>query len=182
MLEKGDIQEAFDIAKSFLRINPNNKKIFFHALSSAVFHFSSEDFEQIEKLFKGERNEEVILEIDSCKHSLELKIDLLEKYNVDKKFYQLVSVISNQVVKEFVVSPTYSRIFESPDKQSVIQEYLVDYLDEDECYEIAEIFDEKLKQYLMDNFSDDFDFMSNIFNLCVVFTSDLDNKKFYQAK
>lgn len=182
LLENGDIQEAFDIAKKFIRTNPNNKKIFLHALDSAVFHFLPGYIEEIDSLFKGERTEEVTVKISDCKNSLNLKKDLLKKYDVDERFYQLVSIISNQVIKDFVVSPTYSRIFESPDKQSLIQEFLVSYLDEDECNEISEIFDDKIKQYLIDNFSDNYDFMSNIFNLCVVFTSDIGNKKFYQVK
>lgn len=152
-----------------------------HALSSCVFHLLPEEFEEIERLFKGEKNQKLLEEIEDCRESLKIKEELLKKHEVDKKFYQLVSIISNQVIKEFVISPTCSRIFETPDKQSIILDYFVDYLNEDECYEMSEIFDTKLKQYLMDNYSDDFDFMSNIFNLCVVFTSDIDNKKFYQA-
>jgi len=181
LIDKGDIQSAFDLSKSFLRTNPNNLKIFMHALSSCVFHLLPEEFEEIERLFKGEKNQKLLEEIEDCRESLKIKEELLKKHEVDKKFYQLVSIISNQVIKEFVISPTCSRIFETPDKQSIILDYFVDYLNEDECYEMSEIFDTKLKQYLMDNYSDDFDFMSNIFNLCVVFTSDIDNKKFYQA-
>jgi len=181
LLEKGDVQAAFQTSKDFLKTNPNNLKIFMHALSSAVFHFLPQEFNEIERLFKGDRNQKLLQEIEACKESLKSKEELLKKYEVDEKFYQLVSVISNQVIKEFVVSPTYSRIFESPDKQTIVQDYLINYLDEDECYEISEIFDDKLKQYLMDNYSDDFDFMSNIFDICVVFTSDIDNKKFNQA-